>query len=62
MESKDPKEKQPPKVEEAPELRADRDDALGYSREQFDFKPAPAKKTSKQKRSKLHKARRKRPS
>ena len=31
------KSKKPMKPEDVPELRADRDDALGYSREQFDF-------------------------
>jgi hypothetical protein len=34
----------------AEELRADRDDALGYSREQFEFKPKKqAKQASKKK-------------
>ncbi|MEX1071677.1 MAG: hypothetical protein WEC37_03535 [Anaerolineales bacterium] len=35
----------------AEELRADRDDALGYSREQFEFKPKK-KKASKKKAKK----------
>ncbi len=36
----------------AEELRADRDDALGYSREQFEFKP---KKQASKKKVKMKK-------
>ncbi len=51
--------KKPFKAEEVPELRADRDDALGYSREQFDFevekgKPV-VKKAARKKRKKKSK-------
>ncbi len=57
--AKKQKEINPMKPEEVPELRADRDDALGYSREQFDFedekdKPIVKKKkgTKKKRKSK----------
>jgi hypothetical protein len=39
----------PMKPEEVPELRADRDDALGYSREQFDFEGEKGKAVVKKK-------------
>jgi hypothetical protein len=42
----------PMKPEEVPELRADRDDALGYSREQFDFEDEKSKPAVKKKKSK----------
>lgn len=58
--AKKQKEIKPMKPEEVPELRADRDDALGYSREQFDFedekgKPVVKKKTVKKKVAKRKK-------
>jgi len=49
------KEIKPLKPEEVPELRSDRDDALGYSREQFDFedeKGEPVPKLVKKKKKK----------
>jgi hypothetical protein len=54
---KEKKSKKPMKPEEVPELRADRDDALGYSREQFDFedekgKPVQKKPVNKAKKKK----------
>jgi hypothetical protein len=50
----------PMRSEEVPELRADRDDALGYSREQFDFedekgKPVPKKPVKRGKKAKKKK-------
>ncbi len=48
MEDGNSENKQAPKVEESPELKADRDDALGYTREQIDIEPKkPAAKKSK---------------
>jgi hypothetical protein len=46
--------------EEVPELRSDRDDALGYSREQFDFeneegKPVMKKRVAKKRAAKKKK-------
>ncbi|HLB46793.1 MAG TPA: hypothetical protein VJL59_07185 [Anaerolineales bacterium] len=46
--------KKPLTLEEASDLRADRDDALGYTREQFDFgdekgKPVAKKRVRKKK-------------
>lgn len=53
-----PNKQNPPREDpEAKEqLRADRDDALGYSREQFDFeKPKPSKAKKKSTKSKRRK-------
>ena len=41
----------PMKPEEVPELRGDRDDALGYSREQFDFEDEKGKAVVKKKKT-----------
>jgi len=55
MENKKLEENEQKKSEEVPELKEDRDDALGYSREQFDFeikKTKPkAKKPEKKKKT-----------
>ena len=55
---KQDKAKKPFKSEEVPELRNDRDDALGYSREQFDFedeKGKPVRKKPVKKKAKRRK-------
>jgi hypothetical protein len=44
--------KKPLRPEEVPELRGDRDDALGYSREQFDFGDEKSKPVVKKKKVK----------
>lgn len=45
--SKKSKLGKPLNPDEVPELRADRDDALGYSREQFDFEDEKGRSVTK---------------
>lgn len=59
MEEKNAENKQPSLSNEVPELRADRDDALGYSREQFDFKCTPNRKQIRKKKNKLQRTKKK---
>ena len=47
------------KSDEVPELRADRDDALGYSREQFDFEDEKGKSMESKKIKKSRKPKKK---